>query len=76
MVGIAKKMKRDPNGLGRGTGMYYHRGNGYYSKTTKPLDRKISAKTKIKNVNLRGHMGDKYPKRSNAKGFSKRMKGL
>lgn len=32
MVTALRYFKVDPNGLGRGTGIYYHRGHGYYSK--------------------------------------------
>lgn len=32
MPGPLKRFKRDPNGKGRGGGLYYHRGHGYWSK--------------------------------------------
>jgi len=34
----------DPNGLGRGRGVYYHRGHGVYSKYSIQRDKKIKAK--------------------------------
>jgi len=36
--------KRDPNGNGRGRGVYYHRGKGIYSKYNIERDRKIKAR--------------------------------
>ena len=35
---------RDPNGLGRGRGVYYHRGHGYWSKYDVGRDAKIQAR--------------------------------
>jgi len=40
MPGPLKRYKRDPNGKGRGGGLYYHRGNGVYSKYSMGKDRK------------------------------------
>ena len=34
----------DPNNKGRGSGVYYHRGNGVYSKYSVERDKKIIAK--------------------------------
>jgi hypothetical protein len=39
-----KYYKRDPNGLKRGEGLYYHRGKGYHSKYSLGRDKKIKAK--------------------------------
>ena len=44
MVGPLKFFSRDPNRKGRGRGLYYHRGHGYYSKYSKKRDAKIRAK--------------------------------
>lgn len=44
MVSPLKFFKRDPNGLGRGEGIYYLRGNKYYSKYNPSRDSKIKAK--------------------------------
>ena len=38
MVTPIKHFKRDPNGLGRGEGIYYHRGHGYYSQYSRKRD--------------------------------------
>ena len=38
MVGRLKRLKRDPNKRGRGSGLYYHRGRGYYSKYSRKRD--------------------------------------
>lgn len=38
MVTPIKHFKNDPNGLGRGDGVYYHRGHGYYSKYSRKRD--------------------------------------
>lgn len=40
MVTPIKFFKRDPNNKGRGAGVYYHRGDGYYSKYSRERDRK------------------------------------
>ncbi len=48
MVGPLKKLKRDPNGKGRGTGLYYHHGNGVFSKYSEKRDRARRSKTPIK----------------------------
>jgi len=39
-----KFFSRDPNDKGRGKGVYYHRGNGIYSKYDHKRDEKIKAK--------------------------------
>ena len=44
MVTSLRYFKRDPNGKGRGEGVYYHRGKGVYSKYDIKRDRKIKAK--------------------------------
>ena len=44
MVGPLKRFRRDPNRKGRGAGLYYHRGKGYYSKWGAKLDRKRGGK--------------------------------
>jgi len=44
MVGSLVRLKTDPNKLGRGAGVYYHRGKGYYSKYDPKRDMKIKAK--------------------------------
>lgn len=33
-----KYFNKDPNGLGRGAGVYYHRGHGYYSQYSRARD--------------------------------------
>ena len=38
MVSTIKYFKTDPNKLGRGAGIYYHRGHGYYSKYSRTRD--------------------------------------
>ena len=38
MVTPIKQFKRDPNNLGRGAGVYYHRGKGYFSRYSRTLD--------------------------------------
>jgi hypothetical protein len=48
MVGGLKRYKRDPNGKGRGAGLYYHRGNGVYSKRDLRQDYARKAKTRNK----------------------------
>ncbi len=35
-----KYYKRDPNGRGRGAGLYYLRGNGYFSKYSLERDKR------------------------------------
>lgn len=47
MVGPLQKRKRDPNGKGRGSGLYYHRGNGVFSKYSEKRDRARRSKTSI-----------------------------
>jgi len=44
MVSPLRFFKTDPNKLGRGKGVYYLRGKGYYSKYSVERDRKIKAK--------------------------------
>ena len=44
MPASLRNFKRDPNGLGRGPGVYYHRGKGIYSKYSSERDRMIKAK--------------------------------
>lgn len=44
MPGSQKFYKTDPNKKGRGAGVYYHRGNGVYSKYSRARDEKIQAK--------------------------------
>jgi len=44
MPGSLRYFKRDPNGQGRGPGVYYHRGKGVYSKYSIARDKKIKAK--------------------------------
>ena len=53
MVTSLVQRKTDPNGLGRGPGLYYHRGKGYYSKYSSVRDSKIKARGfKIHNVGM------------------------
>ncbi len=44
MVSPLRFFKTDPNKLGRGQGIYYLRGKGYYSKYDVKRDIKIKAK--------------------------------
>jgi len=44
MPASLRYFKRDPNGLRRGEGIYYHRGKGYYSRYDVGRDSKIKAK--------------------------------
>ena len=44
MPGSLKYYRRDPNKKGRGTGLYYHRGNGVYSKYSQKRDKKKKSK--------------------------------
>jgi hypothetical protein len=44
MVTPLKYFKQDPNRLGRGEGIYYHRGHGYYSKYSTHRDFMIQAR--------------------------------
>ncbi len=44
MPSSLRHFKRDPNGKGRGEGVYYHRGKGVYSKYSSKRDSKILAK--------------------------------
>jgi hypothetical protein len=44
MVSPLRFFKKDPNGTGRGRGVYYLRGKGIYSKYSIERDRKIKAK--------------------------------
>jgi len=44
MVTSLKYFRRDPNKKGRGEGVYYHRGKGYYSKYSIERDKKIRAR--------------------------------
>jgi len=44
MVGPLKRYSRDPQGKGRGPGLYYHRGKGVYSKYSPWRDRVHSGK--------------------------------
>ena len=57
MVGPLKKLKRDPNGKGRGSGLYYHRGNGVFSKYSRARDRARKSKTPIKKPQYK-HTGE------------------
>ncbi len=57
MVGPLKKLKRDPNGKGRGSGLYYHRGNGVFSKYSRKRDRAKRSKTPITNRRYK-HTGE------------------
>jgi len=43
MTGRLRRYKRDPQGLGRGAGTYYHRGKGVYSKYSARRDKLIIA---------------------------------
>jgi len=63
MVGQLEKFKRDPNGKGRGAGMYYHRGNGVYSKYSPHRDAVIRTPvTKVRKIahseRVEPHKGD------------------
>lgn len=44
MPGGIKYFGKDPNGLGRGSGAYYLRGKGYYSKYDVGRDKKKRSK--------------------------------
>jgi len=51
MVTRLKFFSKDPNGLDRGKGYYYHRGKGYYSKYDKERDaNKKSKGYRVSNV--------------------------
>lgn len=53
MVSVIKYFARDPNGKGRGAGVYYLRGHGYYSKYSRQRDaEKLSKNWKIDKVGL------------------------
>jgi len=39
MVTPIKYFSKDPNGYGRGPGVYYHRGHGIFSKYSRERDR-------------------------------------
>lgn len=53
MVTAIKYFTRDPNGKGRGAGVYYHRGNGYYSKYSRTRDKlKLSKNWKVDKIGL------------------------
>jgi hypothetical protein len=43
MVGPLKRFARDPEGKGRGAGLYYHRGKGKWSKYSPQRDRRYKA---------------------------------
>lgn len=57
MVGSLKYFKSDPNRNGRGAGLYYHRGHGYFSKYSRDRDKKRRSKTLVKNHKVR-HTGE------------------
>jgi hypothetical protein len=57
MVGPIKRLKNDPNRRGRGAGLYYHRGNGYYSKYSGMSDKHKHSKTIVKRRDMR-HTGE------------------
>ncbi len=57
MLGPLQKRKRDPNAKGRGKGLYYHRGNGVYSKYSGVRDAKKKSKTPIKRKQYK-HTGE------------------
>lgn len=44
MVTRINFFKTDPNNLNRGSGYYYHRGKGYYSKYSKDRDKQKLSK--------------------------------
>ena len=46
MPGPIRHYKRDPNARGRGSGKYYHRGRGYFSKYSAKRDKKVDSKGK------------------------------
>jgi len=51
MVGRLMRKSSDPNRKGRGAGLYYHRGNGVWSKYSEKRDAKLWHKRKkVKNV--------------------------
>ena len=50
MVSPLRFFRSDPNKLGRGKGIYYLRGKGYYSKYSIARDKKIKAKGWRKNI--------------------------
>jgi hypothetical protein len=57
MVGPLKRLRRDPNNKGRGAGLYYHRGHGYYSKYSQKRDKRKHSRTIVKNIRMR-HTGE------------------
>ena len=44
MPGPIKRYRKDPQGKGRGPGLYYHRGRGIYSKYSGKADKKVGSK--------------------------------
>ena len=55
-----KAYRKDPNNLGRGEGVYYHRGHGYYSKYSKIRDKnKLSRGWKVDVIGI--PKATKYP---------------
>ena len=44
MVTRIKYYRKDPNDKGRGAGVYYHRGKGYYSKYSVERDKNKKSK--------------------------------
>ncbi len=60
MVTPIKAFKKDPNGLGRGAGVYYHRGHGYYSQYSRARDgAKKSTGWRVNVVGIPG--GTRFP---------------
>lgn len=64
MVGPLKRYKRDPDGKGRGGGLYYHRGNDEHSKYNPSRDARagMNRQNARSNPSMKkrnhGHMSD------------------
>lgn len=60
MPGPLKRYEHDPEGKGRGGGLYWHRGRGEYSKYTMIVDRKVQAKNLPQKEHGYHHTGDVF----------------
>jgi len=60
MPGPLKHYRRDPQGKGRGSGLYWHRGRGKFSKYTMVVDRKVQAKNPPQKEHGYHHTGDVF----------------
>lgn len=75
MPGPLKRFKNDPNGAGRGGGLYYHRGHGIWSKYSWSRDAKRKKGRKVKRKAGYGHTMDSHYTKRRVRIGKRKVKG-